>query len=186
VIAMRRALQWALVAVGALTLIALLVAIVQQVVATFHGDTPARVVHVAAVPYPLTVSFYRYPAAAGDALPFAVAPQQPAAGTLTYSAESVPGPGVDATPVRASLSPDPRVPNGAQGTAEITVRGPWTLVIVVRGPLGVGEAEVPISATVPAVLSPPLGWLIALVPVAGMLAFLLALRGQRAPAATGR
>jgi hypothetical protein len=171
--AMRRVVQWALLLVGALALASVGLAIAQQVAATMPGSAPARVLRVDSVPYPLVVRLYRDPAIAGYALPFAVAPQTPTTDRLTYSAFSVPGELVDATEVRASLAPDPAVPNGARGTAEFTVRGPWALLIEVRGPAGVGTTYVPIRATVGSGLPPALGWPIGLAPVIAMVAFIL-------------
>jgi hypothetical protein len=181
---MRRLVQWALVAVAVAALAALVAAITQQVAATTRGSTPVRVVTTATPPYPLIVSFYHYPAAAGYALPFAVAPAEPVEGPLTYHISSVPDADVDATSVRASFGPDPAVPNGVQGNAEITVRGGWVLAIWVSGPRGTGEARVPLQATVPDLIPPSLGWLIGLLPVSAMLAFLLMLRQRGARQAT--
>jgi hypothetical protein len=172
--AMRRVWQWALLVVAALALAGVGLAIAQQVAAANQGDAPARVVRVDSVPYPLVVRLYRDPAVAGYALPFAIAPQTPTGDHLTYNVFSVPGDSVDATQVRASLSPDPAVPNGARGTAEITVRGPWTLEIEVSGPAGVGVASVPIRAEVAGWLPPSLGWPLGLAPVVAMVAFILA------------
>ena len=72
---------------------------------------------------------------------------------------SIPDPSdVPATPVRASLSPDPNVRNGVQGAAEITVQGKWALDIVVTGSAGRGEASVPLTATAPPAIPTWLGW----------------------------
>ena len=131
----RRWLQRMLLAVGIVALIALVVEIGLYMEATTHGSTPKRVVHVTAGPYPLTISLYDDPANAGFALPFAIAPQQPVSGLLTFNVSSIPGKEVHATSVRASIGPDPNVPGGIQGDAEITVQGPWMLHIVVDGTL---------------------------------------------------
>jgi hypothetical protein len=179
---MRRVWQWALLVVAALALGGVGLAIAQQVAAANQVGPPVRVVRVDSVPYPLVVRLYRDPAIAGYALPFAIAPQTPTSDHLTYSALSDPGYFVHATRVRASLSPDPAVPNGVRGTAEITVRGPWTLVIFVRGPAGVGTAYVPLRAEVAGWLPPALGWPIGLAPVLAMLAFIFARARRPAPA----
>lgn len=179
---MRRVTQWALLIAGVLALAGVALSIAWQVAALRPSDAPARVVRVESVPYPLVVRLYRDPAIAGYALPFAVAPQTPTADRLTYSASSVPGDGVDATEVRASIGRDPTVPNGARGTAEITVRGPWRLIILVRGPAGIGVAYVPVRAIVAGGLPPSLGWPVGLVPIAAMLAFIVARARRPAPA----
>src|SRR5438309_672481 len=116
---MSKTLQRILLAVGAGALLILIVEIVLSIAATMHGPTAARVVHVQAGPYPLTVSLYKDPASAGFALPFAIAPQRPQSGLLTYDVSSIPGRGADATLVHASLPPNTNVRNGVQGTAEI-------------------------------------------------------------------
>src|SRR5229473_8512544 len=140
---MLKVLQRTLLVTGIVALIALVVEIGLSIAATTHGSIPKRVVHVTAGPYALTVSLYDDPANAGFALPFAIAPQQLVNGHLTFNVSSIPGKAVHATPVRASIGPDPNVPGGIQGDAEITVQGPWVLHIVVDGAAGHGVVDVP-------------------------------------------
>ncbi|MDQ2714511.1 MAG: hypothetical protein M3Z08_06365 [Chloroflexota bacterium] len=135
-----------------------------SIAATFPSTTPARVDHVTAGPYHLAVSLYTNPANAGYALAFAVAPTQAVDGLLTYRTASLPGQGVDATPVRATFHADPNVRNGIQGAAEITVKGPWTLQVTVDGSAGQGVANVPITATALPPIPVWLGWSIGFVP----------------------
>jgi hypothetical protein len=178
---MAKAFQFLLLAVGVIALLAVGGEIVYSIAATTHGSTPARVVPVKAGPYPLTVSLYTYPAHASYALPFAIAPQQPIRGTLTYTVTSIPDPSdVPATPVRASLSPDPNVPGGVQGAAEITVQGKWILDIVITGSAGRGEAFIPITATAPPAIPTWLGWAIGAIPLYGLLVFLLMQQDRKA------
>lgn len=177
---MPKPLQFVLLGVGVLALLAVLGELAYSIAATTHGSTPVKVVKVNAGPYPLTVNLYTYPAHASYALPFSIEPQRPINGTLSYSVSSVPDPGdVTATPVRAGLSPDSRVRNGIQGTAEITVQGLWNLDITVNGPSGPGEVSVPIEATAPPPLPTWLGWLIGLIPIYGLVIFLFMQRGHR-------
>ncbi len=175
---MSKTLQRILLAVGAGALLILIIELVLALAATMHGSTPARVERVQAGPYPLTVSLYTDPANAGFALPFAIAPQQPQSGVLTFDVTSVPGTGVDATPVHASITHDSNIRNGVQGAAEITVRGEWNLLISVDGPQGHAEASVPVTATAPPAIPLWLGWSIGLIPLYGLLAFLLLQRGR--------
>jgi hypothetical protein len=172
-------LQRVLLALGVVALIALLVEIGLSVGATMHGNTPVRVFHETAGPYPLTVSLYKDPAQAGFALPFSVVAQSATHGALSISATSVPDAGVDATPVNASITPDASNPNAVQGAAEITVKGFWTLHIVVTGPQGQGTADIPIVATAPPPMPQWLGWLIGAIPLYGLLAFLFIQRGRK-------
>ena len=176
---MHKALQGFLLIVGVIALIALVIEIALSVGATMHGNTPAKVEHVTAGPYHLKVSLYKYPANAGFALPFAIAPEQPTAGALTYDVTSLPNEGLHATAVHGSVSPDPSTVNGVQGTAEITVQGPWELDIIVNGPAGQGEAIVPIAATAPPAIPDWLGWLIGFIPLYGLLVFLVLQRGRK-------
>ena len=115
-------------------------------------------------PYPLTVNLYNNPANAGYALAFSVEPTHAVNGSLTYNTSSIPGQGVDATPIRATFHAEPNVQNGIQGAAEITVKGSWTLRVIVNGPAGHGVANVPITA----VALPPIpvwfGWFIGFIP----------------------
>ena len=172
---MRKPLQYLLLVVGVIALIAVLVDLGVSIAATTHGNTPVRVVHVTAGPYPLTLSLYKDPANAGYALPFAITPQTQSA--LTYNVTSVPAHGIHATPVRAGLTPDGH--NGINGAAEIPVQGIWTLHILVNGALGPGTVDVPITAVAPPPIPLWLGWLIGLIPIYGLLAFLLSQRGRK-------
>ncbi len=176
---MPKLLQRLLLLVGVVGLLAVLVELGFSIAATTHGSTPVRVVHVDAGSYPLTINLYKYPANAGYAMPFSITPEQNVGGTLTYDVFTVPAHGMHATPVRASLSPDANVHNGVQGTAEITVQGNWTLQITVAGPSGTSVAEVPIVATAPPAIPLWLGWLIGLIPIYGLFAFLLTQRRRK-------
>jgi len=168
-----------LLIVGIVALIALVVEIGLSIAATTHGSTPKRVVHVMAGPYALTVSLYDDPANAGFTLPFAIAPEQPGNGHLSFNVSSIPGEGVHATPVRASIGSDPNVPGGIQGDAEITVQGSWVLHIVADGAAGQGMVDVPITATAPPAIPGWLGWSIGAIPLLGLLVFLLMQPGRK-------
>lgn len=157
-------LQRLLLLLGVAGLLVVVVDLGISIAATFPGATPARVDHVAAGRYPLTVNLYTNPANAGYALAFAAAPAQPMAGSLTYHVQSVPGHGVDATPVRATFHADPSARNAIQGAAEITVKGPWTLQVTVDGPAGQGVANVPITATALPPIPVWLGWVVGFAP----------------------
>ncbi|MBV9229272.1 MAG: hypothetical protein JOZ18_08155 [Chloroflexi bacterium] len=178
---MSKMLQRVLLALGVVALLALLTEIGLSVTATMHGTTPVRVVHVNAGPYPLAVSLYKYPADAGFALPFAIAPQQQTKGVLNFDVSTIPNKGVDATPVHDSVSPDAHVAGGVQGAAEITVQGVWQLHITVTGPAGRGEVNVPVTAVAPPIIPVWLGWPIGLIPLCGLLVFVFM---QRRPAAS--
>ena len=179
---MSKPLQFVLLGIGILALLAVLGELAYSIAATTHGSTPAKVIKVQAGNYPLTVNLYTYPAHASYALPFSIVPQHPINGKLSYDVTSTPAPGdATATPVRAGLTPDANQPNAIQGTAEITVQGLWNLDIIVNGPSGRGEASVPIIATAPPALPQWLGWTIGLIPVYGLVIFLLMQRRRPKP-----
>lgn len=157
-------LQRLFLVLGVVSLGIVLIDLGISIAATSPSTTPARIDHVTAGPYHLTVSLYSNPANAGYALAFAVAPTQAVDGSLTYQTYSLPGQGVDATPVRATFSADPKVRNRIQGAAEITVKGPWILQVTVNGAAGQGVANIPITATALPPIPVWLGWSIGFVP----------------------
>lgn len=175
-------LQRVLLVAGVIALVVVLIDGIVSIAASIPGTTTVRVDHVTAGPYQLTVSMYTYPANAGFALPFAIAPTHPVNGPLSFHVESIPGQGVDANPVRATFSADPKVHNGVQGAAEITVKGPWSLQIHVDGPAGAGVVNVPVTATAFPAIPTSLGWLIGYIPfyVLGIF-FLTQLLPRRKP-----
>jgi hypothetical protein len=177
---MRKFLQFMLLVLGVLALVVLLADIVYSIQATTRSGSPVRVEEVKAGSYDLLVSFYKYPANAGYALPFAIAPKQPVQGTLTYQVNSIPSRGVDATPIRAGLSTDPNIKNGVQGTAEVTVHGDWSMRIAVAGPSGPATGSVDLPVIAPPTLPVWLGWFVGLVPLYGLLGFVLLLRNRKA------
>jgi hypothetical protein len=176
---MARVWQGLLLLLGGVALLGVVGEIAYAVAATQPGSVPARVVAVAAGPYPLTVRLYKDPAQAGFALPFTIVPDPSEAPSLTFVVESEPGPDVDATPIRASLGPDPQTPGVIQGAAEITVQGSWNLHIQVIGPSGPGAVDIPISASAPPEVPGWLGWLVGLIPVYGLGIFVLVLLLRR-------
>ena len=172
--------QRLLLALGLVALAALLVEIGLSVAATIPSSQPARVVQVAAGPYPLKVSLYTLPAHAGFAEPFAIAPVGETGG-LTFAVTSDPGQNMAATPVNDGVSADPNVPGGVQGSAEVPVEGDWALGITVDGPRGSAFTEVPFQATAPPPIPDWVGWAIGFVPFYGLIVFLVMQRPRRRP-----
>ena len=179
-------LQRLLLMLGVVGLACVLIDLGISIAATFPSATPARVDHVTAGPYHLAVSLYTDPAKAGYALAFAVAPTQAVDGSLTYHVYSLPGQGVDATPIRATFHADPNARNGVQGAAEITVKGPWTLQVTVDGSAGQGVVNVPITATALPPIPVWLGWTIGFVPFYVLCVyFVMQLSRNKKPEQTG-
>jgi hypothetical protein len=165
-------LQQFLLALGVIALVFLLVEIAVSVISAQPGNTPARIENVTAGPYRFKVSLSDNPARAGFALPFTIAPQGQNGGQWTYQVTSIYDGTLTATPVRDSVGPDPNVPGGAQGAAEITVQGPWHLQVVVTGPLGQQMFQVPVTAVTLAAIPTWLGWALGFIPVYGIVIFL--------------
>ena len=165
-------LQKLLLALGVIALTFLLIEITVSLAAAQQGNTPVRVDTVVAGPYHFKVSLFADPAQAGFALPFTIAPQGHTRGQWTYQVTSFYQGKLTATPVRDSVSPDPNIPGGVQGDAEITVQGPWHLQVIVDGPAGQQTFAVPVTA----VTLPPapawLGWGLGFLPIYGILVFL--------------
>jgi hypothetical protein len=176
-------LQRLLLAVGVVALLVVLIDLGISIAATNVGTTPVRVEHVQAGAYRLTVSLYRDPASAGYALPFAIMADNMTSSPLAYQVFSVPGAGVDATPVRATFSTDPNEPNGIKGAAEITVKGPWSLQIQIAGAAGKGMARLPVVATALPAVPIWLGWFVGFVPLYVLGAFFLLQMTQKRNAA---
>ena len=177
-------LQRILLIVGVIALVIVVIDGTYSIAATIPGKTPVRIDHVTAGPYHLAVSMYTYPANAGFAMPFAIAPEQAIDGSLTFHIESLPAPSVDANPVRATFSADSKVRNGVQGAAEITVKGPWTLQIQVDGPAGQGVANVAVTATALPPMPTWLGWFLGFIPFYVLITFFLVkyfIKQKRAP-----
>ncbi len=78
-----------------------------------------------------------------------------------------------ATPIKDSVHPDPQIPGGVQGNAEITVQGQWNLQVIVDGPAGRQMFEIPVTATTLPAIPTLLGWAIGFLPVYGIGGFLL-------------
>ncbi len=150
-------LQRLFLILGVIGLAVVLIDLGISIAATFPSATPARVDHTQAVD-----------------------------GSLTYHTYSLPGKGVDATPIRATFHADPNVRNGIQGAAEITVRGPWTVQVTVNGAAGQGVANVPITAVALPPIPVWLGWTIGFVPFYVLcIFFVMQLSRNKKPDQTG-
>lgn len=184
----QKGLQRMLLILGVLALVFLLVEVTATLVATQHGSTPERVEQITVGQDHFRVSLYDSPARAGFALPFAIAPQGSTRGNWSYQVTSIPqgSPGRSgeilmsggriATPVKASVSPDPQHPGGVQGIAEITVAGAWDLYVVVNDPSGQQSFDVSLTAVTLPPMPGWLGWSLGFLPVLGAAIFLVLLR----------
>jgi hypothetical protein len=134
---------------------------------TIHG-APVRFVNTTAGAYHLKVAFYNDPIDAGDAIPFALATPG-TTGTIQYRVTATPGPGVPGSLTQSDISPQQHTPYGTPGSITFVTRGDWTMHIVVNGPAGQGQANIPIHAVAPPAIPSWLAWNIGLIPVYGLL-----------------
>jgi hypothetical protein len=140
-----------------------------------HGEAAVRTVPIRTGAYRLVVSFYDDPPRVGRALAFSIDPAPGMSlptGRLVVLASAVPGPGVNASPIRVPVAPHEDQPRGVAGTIHFPAPGPWTLRLEMLGPMGVARADVPLRVERAAAIPEWLGWAIGLVPVAALLGFI--------------
>lgn len=153
--------------------------------ASAHSGTPLKSFKVQAGPYPVMVNYYTTPRA-GQALVFTIVPDSAAArrARIRYTATAVPGTMVNAVPVKAELDPDVDNAGAVGGTVNLPVTGQWLLSIDLDGALGPGQGDAPILAAAPPAIPEWMGWLIGMLPIWGILGFLIA-QARRAGRAAG-
>lgn len=172
----KRLWQMALVVGAILSLVVVIVILLQVILSPYIHGGPAKVVSINAGPYPLNVTLYNDPANAGYSLPFAIRTTSGTSDRLVYDVSAVPAPGTIGSIVHASMNTGTMTAGGIPGNVSITVRGNWSLHIVVNGPNGQGEANVPFTATAPPAIPAWFAWLIGFIPLYGIVLFLLSQR----------
>jgi hypothetical protein len=163
--------QFALLIGAIASLIIVMVVLLQVVLSPYVHGGPARIVATNAGPYPLKVTFYADPASAGYALPFAI--QSETRGPLTYDISARPAKGTVGSIVHGDINTKTTSTEGMPGSVNITVRGNWILHIVVAGSAGEGQVNIPFRAVAPPAIPSWLAMLIGLLPVYGIVIFLL-------------
>jgi hypothetical protein len=170
----KRSWQLALVIGAIVSLLIVIVVLLQVVLSPYVHGGPAKVVTVNAGPYPLRVTLYNDPANAGYALPFAIQAPATTQGKVTYDVSAIPAAGTGGSVVHGDMSANTTTADGTPGNVNVTVRGNWTLHILVNGPQGQGEANVAFAASAPPAIPVWFAWLIGFVPLYGILLFLFA------------
>ncbi len=151
--------------------------------AAAQTSAPIKTIEVRIGPYPMIVSYYSA-AQGGKPLLFSIAPQSGQPSALSYEVTAIPGTTVNAVPVQARLEPDPAHPGGVRGAVNLPVSGQWLLTVDIKGPNGLGNADVPILAGAPPAIPEWLGWMIGLLPAWLLISFVIwQLRRSRAGAA---
>ncbi len=168
---MRKAIQLVLCLFAVAALVVTGVAFYQIVLAsTIHG-APVRFIGATAGSYPLKLALYNDPINAGDAIPFNIAVAPGTRGPLTYQVTASPGPGVPGGLSQGDVNAQQSTPYGVPGSITLVTRGLWTLNIVITGPAGRGEAEIPLTAVALPAMPAWLAWNIGLLPLYGLLLF---------------
>jgi hypothetical protein len=116
-------------------------------------------------PYISAIHLFENPPQVGQPLNISIVPRN--SGHLSGQIIAVPQPGTDSTPTHVLLSPDPGRSNALAGSLQLPVRGAWRLLIELDGSQGHGTASLDVTAVVPFVLPPWLGWLLGLSPLVG-------------------
>jgi hypothetical protein len=168
---MRKAIQLVLCLFAVAALVVTGVAFYQIVLAsTIHG-APVRIIGAEAGPYPLKLALYNDPINAGDAIPFNIAVAPGTRGPLTYQVTASPGPGVPGSLSQGDVHAQQSTHYGVPGSITLVTRGLWTLNIIITGPAGRGEAEIPLNAVALPAMPVWLAWNIGLLPLYGLLLF---------------
>lgn len=86
---------------------------------------------------------------------------------LTGRVIALPGPGTDATPSKATLTPVGHASDTLACAVHLPVRGAWQIIIDLDGPRGPGSVSLDVTVTAPNAIPSWLGWLIGLSPLLG-------------------
>lgn len=138
--------------------------------ANIHG-APARSVATTAGRYHLNIVFYSDAINAGDIVPFTITPASGIQGPINYAVTATPDPGIPGNVTQSDLTAQHSAPYGTTGSITFVTRGGWTMHIVVNGPAGKGQVNLPINAVAPPAIPTWLAWNIGLSPLYGLLIF---------------
>ncbi len=129
------------------------------------SDKPVRSETFTAGPYTIVVDFSEDPPIVGQDYTLTIHNQENAQLVGTLLAE--PGPGTDAIPAHAPLTPDNGNVRILTGTLHLVVRGAWNIAVNLNGPQGHGSTNFDVTVTAPNAMPPWLGWTIGLLPLVG-------------------
>ena len=130
------------------------------------SGAPAHTETLLAGPYIVDVNLYQDPPMTDQSVEVTVVPHDSSL-RLSGSIFMLPGLGTDAVELRSPLAPLNRS-GTLVGAIRMPVRGAWTIMVRLAGPLGEGQASFPITVAAPGAIPIWLGWLIALTPMLGI------------------
>ena len=138
---------------------------------TAAGSSPLATQDAQVGPYSLLLSYYSLPRA-GQALSMTIAAKASTADLQFSQAVLNPARGTNGNTVGVQLSPDSDV----QGVTDVSVtppiRGTWLLHLTIRGSAGTVVGDIPIAVQGPPAIPTWLGWLIGLLPLPLLIAFI--------------
>src|SRR5215472_8371824 len=163
----RNPVRW--VQVKNLAIILLLVFLVAALTAA--GSSPLATQDAQVGPYRLLLSFYSLPRV-GQELNMTIQPKIPGQRVQFSQVVLNPARGTDANAVRVSTSPDADNPEIYDVYVTPSVRGLWLLHLPVKGSSGSITGDIPINVAGPPAIPIWLGWLIGMLPLPLLIAFI--------------
>ena len=138
---------------------------------TAAGISPLATQTAQIGPYRLLLSFYSLPRT-GQQLNMTIGAQTPSMNLQFSQAVLKPAPSTDAIPARVTISPDSDTLGVSDVNVTPSVRGLWLLHLTVSGPAGSFVGDIPINVQGPPTIPIWLGWLIGLLPLPLIVAFI--------------
>ncbi len=138
---------------------------------TAAGSSPLATQDAQVGPYRLLLSFYSLPRV-GQQINMTIQSKTPGQQVQFSQVVLNPAPGTDANTVRASINPDADNPSVYDVNVTPPVRGQWLLHLTVKGSSGSVTGNIPINVAGPPVIPIWLGWLIGLLPLPLLIAFI--------------
>lgn len=138
-----------------------------------HGGGPLHSVDLVVGAYTLNVGFFNWPLRAEQPFSLLIVPTgtQYQQRELSVKLLFTPAAGTPGDPKAAKVLPDSDSDSGYAVDAGIGVKGNWQMVLTVAGPQGEASTTLPVEVTGPPEMPTWLGWLIALAPLLGLVAF---------------
>jgi hypothetical protein len=138
---------------------------------TAAGISPLATQTAQIGPYRLLLSFYSLPRT-GQRLNMTIGAETPGMKLEFSQAVLKPAPSTDAIPARVTISPDSDTDGVSDINVTPSVRGLWLLHLTVSGPAGSFVGDIPINVQGPPTIPIWLGWLIGLLPLPLIVAFI--------------
>ncbi len=138
---------------------------------TAAGASPLETQTARVGPYQLLLNFYSLPRV-GQQLNLTMGPQTRAIRLQFEQVLLEPAAGTDANVVRVAVSPTSDTPGFYNINVTPPVRGKWLLHLTVSGPEGSFTGDIPLNVQGPPAIPTWLGWLIGMIPLPFLIAFI--------------